>query len=149
LGRTPLAMAIWRDRLDIVQELLQGGANSEKLNEGLLSLAAKKGDLQKAASLIESGVSLNAWDDMNSTPLVEAITSEQLEMVRYLLRSGADVNFPTWDGYTPLMLASSRSNSMIFHTILDARADVNAKTDKPTALMAAAEGGHREFVRSL
>ena len=77
-----------------------------------LHQAARKGDLQEAAKLLEAGADLTARDDhLRSTPLAWAAKYGQLEMVRFLLQRGAPKSLPgdpPWA--TPLAWATRRGH---------------------------------------
>ncbi|KAJ8667448.1 hypothetical protein QAD02_009111 [Eretmocerus hayati] len=53
------------------------------------------------------------------TPLHLAVMSRDEEIVKILLKSGADVNAKVWEGDTPLTLASKMQNTVIVDLLLD------------------------------
>ena len=71
-------------------------------------------------------------------------------MVKQLLAAGADVNMPTKEGMTALMLAASVGNTEMVEILLEAGADVELQDeDGTTALMAASFNGFSEVVETL
>lgn len=70
-----------------------------------LHIAADHGDLNKVKELVENGYDVNAFDeDLSFTPLHYAVKSSHIEVVRYLLSVGANVNAHEEEkiGETPL-----------------------------------------------
>lgn len=58
-----------------------------------LHFAAGDGDLPKVKQLLKEGYSINSFDDsLSRTPLHCAAVGEHLDVVRYLIKAGADVN---------------------------------------------------------
>ncbi|MGH9158870.1 MAG: ankyrin repeat domain-containing protein [Vicinamibacteraceae bacterium] len=77
--------------------------------------AARKGDLQEAKKLLESGADLTARDEhLRSTPLAWAAKYGQLEIVKFLLRRGAPKSLPDDPPWaTPLAWAIRRGHDEI------------------------------------
>ena len=79
------------------------------------------------------GLAYNAepWEiiDPDATPLMQAAERGDLQAVKTLLASGADVNAHDQRGWTPLMHASMslKANAEVVRTLIAAGADVNAK----------------------
>ncbi len=70
-----------------------------------LHFAADKGDLNKVKELIEKGFDINAFDeDLSFTPLHYAVLGKHLEVIKYLLTNGANINANKEEkiGETPL-----------------------------------------------
>jgi len=84
-------------------------------------------------------------------PLHLAIGNDDVEMVRLLLKSGADVSLADTTGETPLMMASDLGDPVIVSSLLDKGASVDARDPEyqQTALMLAARGGHTAVARLL
>ena len=103
----------------------------------------RTGTAQEISDAINSGVDVNYRDeeeDFGFTALNMAARENTPDVVRLLIKSGADTNSQTNDGNTALMWASLRGNEDIITSLLDAGADVNlSRADGLTALMAAAK----------
>lgn len=84
------------------------------------------------------------------TALVYAVTHDDLEAVRFLLRRGADPNI-TVEGSQHVLLFACH-NVDIVRALITSGADVNHRSADlflPTALFAAASKGHAQVVRVL
>lgn len=89
-----------------------------------------------AEMIINSGVPVDDVDNLNCSPLLISIYSENIELVSYLIQRGANVNHRTDElGYFPMLLASECNNNDIIDLLLSNGADINASSqDKMTAL---------------
>jgi len=87
-------------------------------------------DLVKVDSLIKSGIDVNMADEnKGATVLLIACSFKGYEkIIQFLISNGADVNYKSKDGKTPLMLAAGTS----FETtkvLIENGADVNTKAE--------------------
>lgn len=98
-----------------------------------------------AAALL---LALTGSTPLNS-PVADAAQRGDLEVVRELLRSGADVNAAQGDGMTALHWAAERGDVELGEVLLYAGANVEAGTriGRYTPLHVAAREGREEFVR--
>lgn len=77
--------------------------------------------------------------------LIRAADRGQLEIVKFLIERGVDVDASTVDGVTPLMYAAQNGYTEIMEYLISKGADVNATPDnKVTALIGAVRTGHYE-----
>ena len=83
--------------------------------------------------------------------LLGAARRGDIAAVRSALSEGADPNAAEGDGLTALHMAAERGNAEIVRILIDARANVEAKTrlGEYTPLHLAAEGAHASVVRVL
>ena len=87
---------------------------------------------------------------VNSSALITAAFSGDLNQVNDLLAAGADVNVKGADGRTPLMEACYGGHAQVVHVLLDHGANVSfKKNDGATALAFAQGGKHQEIVQML
>lgn len=109
------------ERCDAAKYIMEKGmsANTQSWQHvTLLHDMAQKGFLEKAALLIDYGADVNAVDEAyQTTPLGMAARWGQIEMVKYLLSKGADVNKAGATWATPLAWAQQKRYTEI-ETIL-------------------------------
>ena len=113
-------------------------------NHKTIHEAAEKGDLADVKRHLQRGVKVNARDENGSTPLMSAVMCDHLDVVKYLVAKGADVNAKSSNnGTTPLMSAAMRDLLDMVKYLIANGADVNAKdSEGTTPLMLAATWGH-------
>lgn len=105
---TPLCLAISKKQNDIVQILLDNGANPNKLtiNSFPLIFASQMGDVSIIKILIEKGAEINSADTKTgNTALHEAARVGHENVVQFLLTVGADINATNKVGETPIFSA--------------------------------------------
>ncbi len=114
-----------------------------------LITAAKGGNNKKVIKLLTSGADVNAAVD-GSTPLQWAVKNDHLEVVKALLKYGADVNAAAENGVTPVFIAAGNGHLAVVKALLDAEADINAAAKNGvTPLSMAAGNGHLAVVKAL
>jgi ankyrin repeat protein len=91
---TILHDAIFTDDMPIVQYLIEHGAdiNTVSNDESPLELAIGLKNLAIVNYLIKCGVQVNALNSMGITFLQQAALQDSLEMVKNIVKAGADVN---------------------------------------------------------
>lgn len=118
-GNTPLMLALWYKRRDIVPQLLAHGANvfvKDDYGETVLMGAVHMGDAGLIRSLLKQGLKVNAKNEAGCTPLMDAFyygNQCDVNTVQVLLEHGADVNAKTQGGETALALAKMYANHKI------------------------------------
>lgn len=119
-GNTPLSIAVVLGSKEIVNRLLQYGANSNQSNS--------KG----------------------YTPLIFAVINNNKEIVKLLLEKEANVNYINNDAQSPLLIASCKGSDEIVALLIQAKANVkHVNNDGKTALHCAAACGHKKIMRLL
>ncbi len=89
--------------------------------------AASEGDLKKVGELLAAGLKINGtYGILQQTALTMAANQGRLEMVKFLIRSGADVNQHGSLGWPPLMHAANNGHLEVVRHLIDHGADVNA-----------------------
>lgn len=77
--------------------------SQQELNDRLFELIQTADDPIKAVKgVIKDGADLDARDAYQATPLMRAAEIEDKQIVKYLLREGADVSLEDEDGMTAL-----------------------------------------------
>jgi ankyrin repeat protein len=140
-GATPLMMAVLSEHIEIVEELLDSGAQvdvycSDPEHSGVilteLQLAACHCSYDMVEVLLSAGSDVNkpAIGSEGKTALQWAVENDDESIVRMLLEAGAYVNAPdspdTEYPRTPLLAAVENGNVELVRDLLDAGADVNA-----------------------
>jgi len=118
----PLAAAARAGRIDIVDYLLDSGADINHAWLGALQAAVGMNNLAMAAHLISKGSAVDDPEASGATPLMMASHQGSVEIVRLLLGKGADVNrtglvnlqdMQGWRNYSALALAQIEGHEEI------------------------------------
>lgn len=90
-----------------------------------LHRAASSGDIEEIKLLLEEGLPINAFDDLNRTPLHCAAIGGHIAAVRYLIDAGADVNAHDEEsiGETPLGKVAANCSFEMAKLLVDSGAD--------------------------
>ena len=105
------------ERLDGATYMMEKGMNPNTMSwqhVTILHDMAQKGFIDKAELLIKYGADVNLIDEAyQSTPLGLAVRWGQVEMVKHLLRQGADVNKSGAAWSTPLVWAKKKGHAEV------------------------------------
>jgi ankyrin repeat protein len=152
------------NNLDIVKYLVAQGADVEAEddnNHTPLHKACKGGNLDVVKYLVDvQRANVNAKDKYNKTPLHNAcycrngrrfgLGLEGLDVVKYLVKHGADVKAKDHYNNTPLHYACRNGNLDMVNYLIEQGADVEAKdNDNDTLLHYACYNGNLELVKYL
>ncbi|KAK3555411.1 hypothetical protein QTP86_015697 [Hemibagrus guttatus] len=113
---TPLHFAAGFGRKDVVEHLLQTGANVHARDDGgLIPLhnACSFGHAEVVSLLLCQGADPNARDNWNYTPLHEAAIKGKIDVCIVLLQHGADANIRNTDGKSALDLAEPSAKAVL------------------------------------
>lgn len=128
-GFTLLHHAAFEGNFEIIDILMENNIDIDTpANNGHtpLSLATEEGHLDLVKKLLKAGAELKTYkDDLNWTFLHLAIDSENIEMVKFFLNKGIDVNLLDLDGDTPFILAASIGALDIVKYLIENGADMN------------------------
>ncbi len=153
-GATALHWAAYWDEITAAELLIGAGAHVDAANDyGVtpLSLASTNGSAQMIELLLTAGASPNGVLPSGETVLMTAAYSGSVEGVKSLIARGADVNArENVMGQTALMWALSQEHMNIVPMLIDAGADVRAKSKSGfSPLLFAARQGNTNAVRLL
>lgn len=102
------------------------------------------------ASMLAAVVLVSVAGAAGDSPLIKAVKAGDIQAVRALIKSGADVNATSGDGSTPLLWAAHGSRADIARALLAAKATVDAANDfGVTPLLHAARVGDAAMVDLL
>lgn len=153
-GDPPICTTAAHGRVKAVSLLLQAtGADPEicaRQREQALHLASREGERKVILHLLEAGVNINTQDDDGKTPLLIAITNQQIPTARFLLRRSALQEIADKHGNTALFLAAAEGFHLVVRDILHSGGRPNLpNANGDTALCLAATYGHNSVVEVL
>lgn len=144
-------------RADYIRDLISEGADvNARYNDGwtplMRTVFIKSPEIPSVVTvLIDLGADVNAKNNSGTRPLELAVIQKQAEIVKLLIKAGADVDARA-KIFTPIMHAVFDRNIEIVKLLIEAGADVNAKTDSSeelTPLMCAVMASSSEIVTLL
>lgn len=156
-----LARAVTENQYNQAQQALDAGADINKAasytdNTPLLTIAVSNNYTEMVKLLLEHKADPNIYTENDTFPLLKAIENQNPEIVNLLLEAGANVNYETSQTTPPLIYSiekfQAENGLVIFRSILNNNADINAKaTDGTTALILAANNNtdNQEFMCTI
>lgn len=118
-----------------------------------LHLAAREGQYECVRLLVEKSETsevLETRNEDNWTALHFAVDGKYLDILKFLLGSGADVTAMDGDGNTALHIAAIRGHTECARALVDSGADVEqANNDGETPAQIAANHGHDDCAKAL
>ena len=126
LGITPLIAAARNGYARIVKVLLDDNADVNATDKygrsALLESARFAKDMEVITLLVKRGADINAVDNDRNTALSLAAAShlDPVEVVRGLLKLGADSSMKNFDGMTPIQIAASLGRTEMVKVIMRA-----------------------------
>ncbi|TWT75867.1 Ankyrin repeats (3 copies) [Posidoniimonas polymericola] len=100
----PLSTSQERQKAQIQLEIYAQGGADERISS--LILAATRGNDKEVHAIVESGVAADAINEQGKTALMRAANKNHMEIVRWLLECGADINRKDIYGNYPLLYAA-------------------------------------------
>ena len=108
--------------------------------------AINSGNIERVKSLISEEID----QDSKNAALQEACSAGQLDIVKFMIENGADVNAKNNSGGTPLNVASQGDNRDIVELLIENGANINNKNNNGlTPLHQASRNGQKDIVELL
>ena len=152
LGNSLHCAVVQKDK-DAVACLIKQGVNVNKKDRELgmspLHFAVKHNDMEIVKMLLNANAKINEASKYESTALLFALDNENEEMMRFLLKCGANVNSKKF-GKTPLRVAVENKAVHLAQLLLEHGSIVNeVSVDGQTPLQIAVEKGDKNMVELL
>ena len=152
-GSTPMFEAIKRNRPEFVQLLIDRGAKvnvKDTRQFTPLTTAAAAGGEEISRILVKAGADVKA-ETYGLTPLMFAVASRKIPMVKLLVELGAPVDqVSSMSGQTALFSAIYAANAEMVQALIDLKANVNFRTkDGDTPIKAAQKGDQTDIIDLL
>jgi len=131
----PVHLAINKGQTDIAKKLINAGC---KINEliymgaccGPIHLSIMKENMEIFNLLLEKKCDINLTDEVNgNSPLMLATSLNMVNIVKALIKEGADVNLADWSSKTPLHCAAAAGFGEVAKALVDAKAEVKAEDE--------------------
>ncbi|CAF0780585.1 unnamed protein product [Didymodactylos carnosus] len=119
--------------------------------KGLLT-AVENGKLERVKDYVEKNFNLlTATDSDGYTPLHRASSNNHIDITKYLIEKGANVNLETNDKWTCLHCACFWNNADLASLLIQNGANVNAQTNggQTSLHLAASQTNHRQVIQLL
>lgn len=135
-GETPLMSAASMGIIEVVQYLIQKGANVKILDKKRIGILHYTGNPGIIKLLVEAGADINNRNPEGKTPLFNVLMNATTNTTKYLIEKGADVNAKDNIGMTPLHQAAVYFYLEQAKVLIENGADVNSLSNtKLTPLM--------------
>ncbi|MEM9884802.1 MAG: ankyrin repeat domain-containing protein [Bacteroidota bacterium] len=151
-GRSALTMAASEGYPNIIELLLDAGADLKMLEDGYLPLhsAAEEGQIEALKMLLNKGVEVHLQDHHGRTALMYAAEEGNLEIVKILVEKGIDINETDEEERTALSYGVEEGNRSLVRYLLEKGADMMLKDqDGKRAIDYAIEEEYEEMVNIL
>ncbi|MEO8035769.1 MAG: ankyrin repeat domain-containing protein [Acidobacteriota bacterium] len=152
-GETALMNAVTQEDASIVKLLLAAKADVNPKNKydfNAFTSAVATGNQEIVGMLLDAGAKINEGSS-GLTPLTFAAASENIDMMKFLVTRGADVNYGAkQETQTALMTAIYSGKLESVKALIALKADVNARMkDGDTPLKAAQKGDQEDMIAVL
>ena len=151
IGKNEILFAIRCGNAKSIEKILEFGVNLNKVKDTIgqsaLRIAIERNNLPIVKLLLEYGADPNHIDKLWSSPIHYTVDSE---IIKELLKYGAEVDSEDSSGMTPLMRALAGEKFEIAKIFLDHGANINhCDNDGLTALHEASNTGQLETIEFL
>jgi ankyrin repeat protein len=112
--------------------------------------AAGSGDADRVALALRAGADIESRDSLQRTPLLLAVTNDQVEVARLLVAMGADPDALDHQHDTPWLVTGVTGSVPMLEALLPASPDLGLLNRYGgTSLIPASERGHVDYVRRV
>lgn len=137
-----------------VKKYIKDGANLEDSNESgesVLALSLRyKCDMDLVRLLIDNGADINDFDEEGVSIFEMAVTYDNLEMVKYMIAKGIDVNQTKRKSqFTPLMAATCYGRIEVAKLLIENGANKNAVDSKGISVVDFARKMNKKSILKL
>ncbi|MEM6698764.1 MAG: ankyrin repeat domain-containing protein, partial [Bacteroidota bacterium] len=150
-GRSAVVMAASEGHLNLLELLLESGADFSNYHDGYTPLhgAAEEGQTEIMKILLKK-IDANFTDHYQRTPLFYAAEEGHVDIVKYLVAKGAKINIQARNGRTPLSYAAEERQQAIVQFLLEKGADASVRDEEGfTALDYAIDEAAEEVINIL
>ncbi len=148
---TPLQMARQREYAALESALNAALTHNPIADpDDALLRAAGSGDADQVARALRAGADLEARDSLQRTPLLLAVTNDQVDAARLLVAMGADPDALDHQHDTPWLVTGVTGSVSMLEALLPAKPDLRLLNRYGgTSLIPASERGHVDYVRRV
>ncbi|XP_048774098.2 sex-determining protein fem-1-like [Ostrea edulis] len=146
---------VHQGHVNVLRKLLKAGANPNVFDgegEPLIFVPVVNGDYETLEALLESDccdINIKSLDSATSA-LTTAVGLDDLDMVKFLIKSGADVDCIDESGKSPLLLALQDGKFKIAQYLMKQGGDVNVVDGLgQSALFLIANGGNSDCLKTV
>jgi FOG: Ankyrin repeat len=121
-NQTPLLMAAELGRSNILEMLLDAGANLNSTDAkqwSALALAVEKGHRSTVIILLENKIYIDSRDAEDQTPLMIAARLDEIEILSQLVKANADINAEDEKKWTSLSWAVANGHERAVELLLE------------------------------
>ncbi|XP_067676346.1 serine/threonine-protein phosphatase 6 regulatory ankyrin repeat subunit A-like [Haliotis asinina] len=153
--QTPFMAAGRHGHKDVVELLVKNGANlslRDAHSNNILHLACGRGRVEVVKYVISlNTVDINSWGNNKKTPIMVAGRSGHTEVIRLLVKNGADLSLRDAHGDNILYYACLGGHvEVVKYVVSKNRVDINSRgKDRKTPVMVAGARGHKDVVELL
>lgn len=134
----------------IIKLLAKGSSFAERDTNEIFCVAARLGLVNITQAFCEAGYPVGGRNFYGRTALHEAVLGRSMDIVKFLVNNGADLNVSDWKGKTPLFYAIDYNGIEIVTFLLASGCAVNSRDGEMRApLQEAASLGRVEIVKAL
>lgn len=139
-----------KGNIKAIIKLAKNAERSQSILIIALNMAIELENIASINKLLKIKINLNAIDlQSKKTPLIASLKNETI--CKILIDANADINFPDYDGYTPLMYAATQNSSeKILKLLLENKADTTKYShDNKNAVSCAVQAGYAANLKLL